>query len=1094
MKLTLPPLLGIDAKFAKGSVKQLKEASRTLEAHMTRFTLPSAFGWMFETDEGEVLYVFQRLPVEAQLPSDGALLVGNIPEAAAEIDLQTAKWIPRNASVVVNSVAMALDSWRNAFRYICEEEAGSGKIGLRKPQIGALHAIHAHWSTASSVATVVMPTGIGKTETMLATLVTARCPRLLVLVPTDALRRQITEKFYSLGILKHPDCVVLDQAAIRPVVGTLMKLPSTPDEVDEFFSQCNVIVTTSALAGLCSPNVQERMAEQCSHLFIDEAHHAEAPTWKQFKSHFKARERPILQFTATPFREDGLPLDGKIVYVYPLRLAQREGYFRPIRFRNVFEFSTPRADMEIAKAVVEELRTDATGLHVAMARVATKARAAQVFEIYRSIGEYNPVMLHSTMSTKEANASRSLLDSGQSRIVVCVDMLGEGFDMPELKIAAFHDLKKSLAITLQLAGRFTRTRADLGDPVFIANTADVNLREELRTLYSQDPDWNLLLPGLSEGAIDQEVEAQEFLAGFVGQLDDIPLHEIHPSASMVVYRTRCVTWKPENYRKAFRGASKEERVYPILNATEHTLVVLAPRRQGVPWTDIASVESIVWELCIAVWDKKRALLYIHGSTNTGTYADFAKALCGDDVSLVVAPEVFRVMAGINRLMLMNVGLNEQIGRQIRYTGRMGPDVGARLSDATLGTSTKAVLAGVGFSRGEQTSIGAGKRGRVWSNLRLRVSDFSEWCKQAGEKIANDDIDPEEVLKGTLIPRMVMARPSAVAIGVDWPVELIDFNESVTAFSFEYVSEVFMTHVGIELVEYSATAPLIIRIFTDKKEVKVRLKFVGSGATTDFAFVYEGTNRAQIRRGKTVDLCDFLTEFPPTIWFADGSRLDGNMHTELRIDSTLFSRDKLEVLDWTDIDIKKESQREERRKDSVQYRTIEVLKDRYAYDVMVDDDGAGEAADIVGITLDDPIAPKLITVDLVHCKYSGGSAAGARIDDMYVVCGQAQRSVMWLHNKDRRTDLFVHLLKRESTRIDEGRPSRIEIGNRDRLALIRDISRTCAVTLRVFIVQPGLSKTKAAEHQLALLGVTEKFLTETYQLPLHVFCGDLVKAD
>ncbi|WP_175695058.1 DEAD/DEAH box helicase [Burkholderia ambifaria] len=1092
MKLTLPPLLGIDIKFAKGSVRQLTEASRTLEAQMMRFALPSALGWKFETALGEIIYLFQRVPVEAEMPSDGAVLVGHVPEAAEEIDLRNAKWIPRKGSMEGNPVAEALNSWRNAFKYISEDEAGFGRIGLRKPQIGALHAIHAHWSTTSSVATVVMPTGTGKTETMLATLITARCPRLLVLVPTDALRRQIAEKFYSLGILKDPDCIVLDQSAVRPVVGTLMKLPSTPDEVDEFFSQCNVVVTTSALAGFCSPDVQDRMAEQCSHLFIDEAHHAEAPTWKRFKSFFKVRERPILQFTATPFREDGQPLDGKIVYVYPLRMAQREGYFRSIRFRNVFEFSTPRADMEIAKAVVDELRKDVTGLHVAMARVATKARAAHVLEIYRNIGQYNPVMLHSTMSKKDANVSRSLLDCGRSRIVVCVDMLGEGFDMPELKIAAFHDLKKSLAITLQLAGRFTRARKDLGDPVFIANTADVNLREELRTLYSQDPDWNLLLPGLSEGAIGQEVEAQEFLAGFVGQLDDIPLHEIHPSASMVVYRTRCAMWKPENFRKAFRGGSKDERIYPILNASEHTLVVLAPRRHGVPWTDIASVESIVWELCIAVWDQPRALLYIHGSTNTGTYSDFAKALCGDDASLVVAPEVFRVMAGINRLMLTNVGLNEQIGRQIRYTGRMGPDVGARLSEATLGTTTKAVLAAVGFSRGEQTSIGAGKRGRVWSNLRLRVGQFSEWCKQAGEKIANEEIDPEEVLKGTLIPRMVMARPPSVAVGVDWPVELIDFNESVTAFSFEYVSEVSMTHVGIELVECSATAPLIIRIFTDNREVKVRLKFLGAGATADFAFVYEGSDRAQIRRGKTVDLCDFLTEFPPTIWFADGSRLDGNMHTELRTGSTLFPRDKLEVLDWTDIDIKKESQREERRKDSVQYRTIEVLKERYAYDVLFDDDGAGEAADIVGITLDDPVAPKLITVDLVHCKYSGGSTAGTRIDDMYVVCGQAQRSVMWLHNKDRRTDLFVHLLKREATRIDEGRPSRIEVGSRDRLALIRDISRTCSVTLRVFIVQPGLSRTKAAEHQLALLGVTEKFLNETYQLPLHVFCGDIVK--
>jgi hypothetical protein len=55
--------------------------------------------------------------------------------------------------------------------------------------------------------------------------------------------------------------------------------------------------------------------------------------------------------------------------------------------------------------------------------------------------------------------------------VICVDMLGEGFDLPELKIAAFHDIRKSLAVTLQLAGRFTRFRPDLGEATFIANIA-----------------------------------------------------------------------------------------------------------------------------------------------------------------------------------------------------------------------------------------------------------------------------------------------------------------------------------------------------------------------------------------------------------------------------------------------------------------------------------------------------------------------------------------------------------------------------------------------------------------------------------------------
>ena len=75
-------------------------------------------------------------------------------------------------------------------------------VGLRPPQIGAVHAVHAHWSVAETPATMVMPTGTGKTETMLSILVSACCPRVLVIVPTDALRTQIAEKFLTLGVLK----------------------------------------------------------------------------------------------------------------------------------------------------------------------------------------------------------------------------------------------------------------------------------------------------------------------------------------------------------------------------------------------------------------------------------------------------------------------------------------------------------------------------------------------------------------------------------------------------------------------------------------------------------------------------------------------------------------------------------------------------------------------------------------------------------------------------------------------------------------------------------------------------------------------------
>lgn len=877
MRLSLPSVKGIDAKHRTGFIGQLLVPERVVEGEWTSFVLPSASGYMLVTTDGDVIYAFPKSPNRDQLPADGTVLVGPIPDSAVDhIDLQASKWLIHPAIGGPDvATARARESWLNGFRYVGDDEAGEGRIGLRRPQMGALHAIHAHWSTNRDVATVVMPTGTGKTETMLATLVSARCTRLLVLVPTDTLRTQIAQKFLSLGILNNPRATLLQPDVQRPVVGMLTKRPGTPEEVDQLFTQCNVVVTTSALAGRCLPVVQQRIAELCSHLFIDEAHHAEAATWKKFKSYFKDRQL-ILQFTATPFREDGQPLDGKIIYVYPMRQAQSEGYFKPIRFSSVYAFNSARADQDIAEKVIEELHADATGLHVAMARVSTQRRATEVHAVYESLRQFNPVIIHSGLKETEIAAARKKLERGESRIVICVDMLGEGFDMPELKIAAFHDLRKSLAVTLQLIGRFTRAREGLGDPVFIANTADVNLKEDLRALYTQDPDWNLLLPQLSEGAIGQELETQRFIGGFVGQLDEIPLSEIQPAASMVVYRTQCVRWTPEGFKAAFKGSSNGGQLHPILNEEERMLVVIAGRRQGVPWTDIATVDGIAWELCIAIWDQDKALLYIHGSANNGNYLDFAKALCGDDVDLIRAPDVFRVFDGINRLMLTNVGLNEQLGRQIRYTGRMGPDVGALLGDATLATTSKAVLAGMGFEGGRPTSIGAGKRGRVWSTLRLRVDQFAKWCKHVGSKIDDANIDPEQVLRGTLIPTMIDSRPAVVPVGVDWPDELLDHVESATTISFAQTINEQLTNVSIEIRDYADSGPIVLKVTSDQGEMQVRLTFVGSGRKADFAFVYEGAARATIKRGVEYDLCAFLTEYPPTIWFADGARLDGNI--------------------------------------------------------------------------------------------------------------------------------------------------------------------------------------------------------------------------
>ena len=122
--------------------------------------------------------------------------------------------------------------------------------------------------------------------------------------------------------------------------------------------------------------------------------------------------------------------------------------------------------------------------------------------------------------------------------------------------------------------------------------------------------------------------------------------------------------------------------------------------------------------------------------------------------------------------------------------------------------------------------------------------------------------------------------------------------------------------------------------------------------------------------------------------------------------------------------------------------------------------------------------------MYHCKYSKADDAGARVGDLYEVCGQAQKCISWLASPERQTDMLTHLLRREAS-WHERELTRIERGSWEELLRIREISRQRTIRVKVFIVQPGVSKADASRDQLELLSVTENHLMETYQLPLVV---------
>ena len=167
----------------------------------------------------------------------------------------------------------------------------------------------------------------------------------MVVVPSDVLRNQIADKFVTLGLLKKPGIGLLAPTAQFPIVCKLEHIPQDLAELDALAERSQVIVTTSSIVGQCSEELQNRFAHHCPYLFIDEAHHAEAPTWSAFKARFsKCR---VVQFTATPFREDGRPLDGAMVFKYPLKKAQEDGYFKPINFEQVTAFDLKKADLSL---------------------------------------------------------------------------------------------------------------------------------------------------------------------------------------------------------------------------------------------------------------------------------------------------------------------------------------------------------------------------------------------------------------------------------------------------------------------------------------------------------------------------------------------------------------------------------------------------------------------------------------------------------------------------------------------------------------------------------------------------------------------------
>lgn len=384
----------------------------------------------------------------------------------------------------------------------------------------------------------------------------------------------------------------------------------------------------------------------------------------------------------------------------------------------------------------------------------------------------------------------------------------------------------------------------------------------------------------------------------------------------------------------------------------------------------------------------------------------------------------------------------------------------------------------GYLNGTRVSFGASRKGRVWSHrVAPDLYTWMKWARAVGETLVDESISLDSVMNGFIIPTAATTRPPLVPLGVEWPYELVGTVSEARQVTYQGVAHALID-LDLSVTSFSDAAPIEFNVESDDWHVSYRLTFGEDGPV-----VSPVAADAEITLPSgSVPLSRFMTDSGLTVFFEKEALLtpDGYVlqpdRTRLR-----YSPDELDVVDWSGVDLQREVQGPNRDPQSIQHRVVELLRGETEWEVIIDDHGRGEAADVVLLRRED----QTLRVCLVHCKGAGGAAPGARLGDLYEVCGQATKSYK------ARSDLELvirKLLRREAKRQQAGATGFIAGTAADLIGLSHR-ARQLDPVVTVVIAQPGLSKAAMTNPQAELLACTELYLNETYSSRLRVLCSD-----
>ncbi|MCX8281523.1 DEAD/DEAH box helicase family protein [Phyllobacterium sp. 0TCS1.6C] len=941
---------------------------------------------------------------------------------------------------------------------------GAPNTGFRPGQLGALHSSLAHFSVYDEPAILSLPTGYGKTALLMALPFLLRAVRVLVVEPSDALRRQTTGHFKELSVLRR--LRVLDEATPNPKVHSQKGAPADAAEWLKLAEQDLVISTPQSLSPVVAPQAPPDLFDV---IIFDEAHHAPAETWAAFLAHYP--DAKFVFLTATPFRRDRKVIPGRMAYYYPVSKAAKESAFGRVTFtpapvRN--ENDDEEIDRSVARTAVARLRADqANGFdHRIFARAATIASARRLVEVYAEAG--------ARVRTIDSHASKRAQDTAEAELlageidgVVCVDMFGEGYDFPKLKIAALHAPHRSLVPTLQFIGRFARTNdAATGDATLVAPIS--RLKAASLKLFKEGIDVAELIDEVARAQIaDAEADREVLDLLKISKQADSDYDSVTPLLlELYAHAQIFECYAQPDFSQFGDTIGRDLRVVKQWSSEDGLISLLLTVDTSPPsWATSDVLVNVRHDVFLLAYNEASHLCFIGSTRRTARiYQDLIQTALPDQHRPISYERTRRALSGLNNLRFYNVGLrNTAVNSQAEsYRVMTGPAAERAITSGDARAYSQGHFFGSGVGGDDvRETIGASSSSRIWSNQRLTVAEYIEWITGLNGRLGGGGGISASQLDIIQHARTLRQLPERI-IAAGWHKQAYRLaqrirwrNHAGEPWSYGNITDLELANWQVDVTRSAMT----FNVASDTFNESFRFGIDGGAL-----FTKVGAKDVEIHTGydEWSDLASWLSEHPPVFYAADKSSFVGvNLIAAATAVVSQLRDGDAEALGWDNCKIDLEFGPDQPDGRLSVHRWLERYLMAVPYTIaLVYDHRSGEAADYIAVVKN---PNGTVVVRLYHCKGAGGVPSGGRVNDVYEVSGQMLKSITYC-------DAAV-LVQHIEHRINAGRhrnPSRFAIGDLQILKQTLEEAPPTGLTFEVFGVQPGISKAAVNAHLADLM--------------------------